>query len=221
MAVGQQIAPIMAFPEAGILPPGWYLDATGALRQKGWDTTNNRELVTVDLLTATQGGTNLGNMSRDANRVATGIFPEKWSANGTEMNPSTSLPSPWKAFYKSQALVAGAAADVQLIAGVAGSKFDVVVAGFDVLAPTDSTTVATVVGTFQDSANAAVVGALTVQTMYKWAATAASFAGQTYQRYPFPTLRFETVTDGLALEVDWSGGLGTEVCVIWGLYREL
>lgn len=216
LGVGQQIAPIMALPEAGILPPGWYVDSGGALRVTAWDTPNARESVSQDSPAGNLSTTNLGAMLR----IVRSSYVEPWTAEGIEPAQSASIAGGWKTFYVARALVAGSATDVSLIAAVAGRRFDVRVCGMEVV-PVDGTAALTIVATFQDSADTAVVGMLTTRVSYKYDVTNSRFAGYLAAHYNDNGAAFVTPTVALALEVDITGGAGAEVVVIWGRYREV
>ena len=196
------------------------LQTQSGIRERAWDATNDQESVTVDVLTATQGSTRIGQMLRDALRVALTAHPFKWRADGVEVAQSTSLAPGWNVFYKSFALTAGAASDVALIAAVASLKFDVILGGILVV-PVDNVAQTTITATFQDSDNVAVTGFLAALLSYVWSTTTSVFAGALSQTYPSSTARFITATANRALEVDVAGGNGTETVVIWGLYRQV
>jgi len=220
MAVGQQIAPIMAFPEAGILPPGWYVDSGGALRMEGWDTDlgQSRHTSYPHLTGVTTSTAQTAAVYKDG--LYGGPFPEG-TLGGAKISAAGGGTAPvWKNLYASIALTAGGITDQSLIAAVAGKRFDVVLGGVAVVAPVDATGVISLVLTYQDSANAAVAGMLTSNLAYKWDVTNSRFAGFTQTLYPWPSANFTTPTAGLALEVDVTGGAGTEAVVIWGRYRE-
>jgi len=118
LGVGQQIAPIMALPEAGILPPGWYVDSGGALRMEGWDTDlgQSRHTSYPHLSGVTTSTAQTAGVYKDG--LYGGPFPEG-TLGGAKIPAAGGGTAPiWKNLYASIALTAGGVVDQTLIAAV-------------------------------------------------------------------------------------------------------
>ena len=199
------------------IPTEPYEDATGEIAYAKVRDTNGDKRIVIDTATVGTGGLSL--LSAMSNAMRMDPFSSKV---GTGVIAASIAGPRWEPFSKDSTLAGGALADVELIAAVAGKKFEVLILHFGLALPIDQAGINPISGTFQDEDDAAVVPPSTVHLWYTYDTAGNDFAvSGGNQNFSHHGLWFITPTVAKALEVDYAGGAGIEEVHISGIYREV
>lgn len=185
------------------MSPGWYVDDSGLLR--------NIYQIEANLAAA-------GTIFQQLYDATLNSMPWSYRPDGTQVDQSEA----WIAFQKDITLSGGAAANTQILAAKAATRYEVMILNAHVHSPVDSTSPADILIELQDEDDASLSPAVEVGILYLYdVSTPQALGGQFYADCQPWAYWGTTPTANKALEMDISGGNGTEVVHVSGIYREL